>query len=429
MNQTSYSPTCEIVTIGSELLLGQIMDTNTTYLAQELGRIGVTIRFRTAVGDELEEIIRVMRYAVGRCDMVIATGGLGPTVDDLTREAVARMAEVDLEFRQDLMDQIDHIFRRAGYQMSENNRRQAFVPAGSQAIPNPVGTAPGFIAEIDGNPLVCLPGVPSELKYLLAREVLPWVQQRYNLADHRITYRVLKVVGTGESAVDRQIGDLMGSGKNPEIGLLSSPGEIRVRITATATGEREAQAMISPIEEEIRSRLGGKIYGADDDTLEGVVDSLLLQKGLTLAILETFSAGLAALKLHRLSSSRLLHSHVITDKERLIQWLGGGGKMPLGKGKMPLGKGKMPLESNAAHALALKIRKMGEADMGLAILGFPEKNETGDAQKGYAAAVGDENEKDFSWKMGGDFHTLQDRGAVIGLNTLRLALLEKAGKS
>ncbi len=413
MNQTSYSPTCEIVTIGSELLLGQIMDTNTTYLAQELGRIGVTIRFRTAVGDELEEIIRVMRCAVGRCDMVIATGGLGPTLDDLTREAVAQMAEVDLEFRQDLMDQIEHIFRRAGYQMSENNRRQAFVPAGSQAIPNPVGTAPGFIAEVDGNPIACLPGVPRELKYLLAREVLPWVQQRYNLADHRITYRVLKVVGTGESAVDRQIGDLMGSGKNPEIGLLSSPGEIRVRITATATGEREAQDMISPIEEEIRSRLGEKIYGVDDDTLEGVVDSLLVQKGLTLAVLETFSAGLAALKLHRLPSSRLLHSHVIPDKERLIQWLDGGGKMPL--------------ESKVAHALALKIRKMGEADMGLAILGFPEKNEKGDAQKGYAAAAGDENEKDFSWQMGGDFHTLQERGAVIGLNTLRLALLEKAG--
>ena len=413
MNQTSYSPTCEIVTIGSELLSGQIMDTNTTYLAQELGRIGVTIRFRTAVGDELEEIIRVIRGAVGRCDMVIATGGLGPTMDDLTREAVARLAEVDLEFRQDLMDQIDHIFRRAGYQMSENNRRQAFVPAGSQAITNPVGTAPGFIAKIDGKPLVCLPGVPRELKYLLAREVLPWVQQRYNLADHRITYRVLKVVGTGESAVDRQIGDLMGSGKNPEIGLLSSPGEIRVRITATATGERKAQDIIGPIEDEIRSRLGGKIYGADDDTLEGVVDSLLLQKGLTLAILETFSAGLAALKLHRLPSSQLRHSLVIPHKERLMGWLSGGGKMPL--------------EIKVAHALALKIRKIGEADMGLAILGFPEKIETGDAQKGYAAAVGDENEKDFSWKMGGDFHTLQDRAAVVGLNTLRLALLEKAG--
>ena len=171
--QLSILPTCEIITIGSELLLGQILDTNTTYLAQELGKIGVTIRFRTAVGDELEEIVEVLKCAVERCDMVIATGGLGPTLDDITREAVARMAGVELEFRQDLMDQIEQIFRRAGYQMPDNNRRQAFVPTGSQAISNPVGTAPGFIMEVNERPIICLPGVPRELKYLMNQEILP----------------------------------------------------------------------------------------------------------------------------------------------------------------------------------------------------------------------------------------------------------------
>jgi len=408
MTTTSDSPTCEIITIGTELLLGQIMDTNTSYLAQELGRIGVTIRFRTAVGDRLEEIIRVVQNAVERCDMVMATGGLGPTLDDLTREAVARVAGVDLEFKQDLMDQIEEYFRRAGYQMPENNRRQAYVPAASQVIFNPVGTAPGFIIEVDGKPIICLPGVPGELKYLWGREVSPWLQKRFSLADQRVTYRVLKVVGIGESGVDRLIGDLMGVGKNPEVGLLAFPGEIKIRITATARGDREAQDLIRPVEEEIRSRLGKKIFGSDEDTLEGVIDALLIQKGLTLAILETFSAGLAAQRLYQIPSSRLLDSHVIPDRKRLFQLLG---------------KGNGLLDIQAASTLAQRIREMGKAAVGLSIVGFPEKKEESYAMNGFAAATGNEIEKHFSWQMGGHLRILQERGAVIGLNTLRLALL------
>jgi nicotinamide-nucleotide amidase len=408
MTTTSDSPTCEIITIGTELLLGQIMDTNTSYLAQELGRIGVTIRFRTAVGDRLEEIIRVVQNAVERCDMVMATGGLGPTLDDLTREAVARVAGVDLEFKQDLMDQIEEYFRRAGYQMPENNRRQAYVPAASQVILNPVGTAPGFIIEVDGKPIICLPGVPTELKYLWGREVSPWLQKRFSLVDQRVTYRVLKVVGIGESGVDRLIGDLMGVGKNPEVGLLASPGEIKIRITATSRGDREAQDLIRPVEEEIGSRLGKKIFGSDEDTLEGVIDALLIQKGLTLAILETCSAGLAAQRLYQIPSSRLLDSRVIPDRKRLFQLLG---------------KGNGLLDIQAASTLAQRVREMGKADVGLSIVGFPEKKEESYTMNGFAAATGNEIEKHFSWQMGGHLRILQERGAVIGLNTLRLALL------
>lgn len=141
------SPACEIVTIGTELLIGQILDTNTTYLAQELTKIGMPVRYRTAAGDRLGDMERVIREAANRCDVVITTGGLGPTEDDLTRQAVADVAGVPLEFRQDLMGQIEDVFRRSGYKMPENNRRQAFVPAGSEPIPNPVGTAPCFNSE------------------------------------------------------------------------------------------------------------------------------------------------------------------------------------------------------------------------------------------------------------------------------------------
>lgn len=408
----SEAPSCEVITVGTELLLGQILDTNTTYLAQELGRIGVSVRFRTAVGDLLNEMTRVIRSATDRCDMVIMTGGLGPTLDDLTREAVADVAGVDLEFRQDLMDQIDEIFRRAGYRMSENNRRQAYVPAGSQAIPNPVGTAPGFIGEVKGRPVICLPGVPRELKYLLNQVVIPWVRERFGLVDQRLTYRVLKTVGIGESKVDRLIGDLIRPGENPEVGLLASQGEIKIRIAAWATGEKEANALISPIAKEVKSRLGKKIYGEDENTLEGVVDFLLAKSDLTLAIMETFSAGVAAQRLHSLPSAHLVCSMVIPDKGRLLRWFG---------------KADILLENGPALPLARKVRETERVGAGLAILGFPKQAGEGYFLKGDAAVSGDGIEKTFSWEMGGDLLSLQERGAVIGLNTLRLALLEAAG--
>jgi len=407
------SPTCEIITIGSELLLGQIMDTNTTYLAEQMGGTGVTVRFRTSVGDRPEEITQVIRLAVQRCDMVITTGGLGPTLDDLTREAVARVAGVELEFNQHLMDQIEEIFRRAGYQMPENNRRQAFVPAGSDAIPNPVGTAPGFIKEVEGNAVICLPGVPRELKYLLTREVIPWIKRKFDLADHMITYKVLKVVGVGESRVDRLIGELIRPGENPEVGLLASQGEIKIRIAASGDTASEAEALIEPVEKEIRARLGEKVIGEDDETLEGVIDLLLARRGLTLALLETFSGGLAAQRLHQLPSAWLVESHVIPGKEGMLKRFGQMGQA---------------VNSREGMAIAQNVRGMGRAGVGLAILGFADKKGEDYFINCCAAAAGKDIEKIFSWSMGGDLFTLQQRGAVTGLNTLRLALLESVSR-
>ncbi len=409
MNTSNESPTCEIITIGSELLLGQIEDTNTAYLARELGREGVTIRFRTAAGDRLDEIEQVLRSAIDRCDMVITTGGLGPTLDDLTREAVSRSAGVELEFRQDLMDGIEEIFRLAGYRMPKNNRRQAFVPAGGYAIPNPVGTAPAFIKEVKGTPVICLPGVPRELKFLLGKEVIPWVRQKFNLDEHTVTYRVLKTVGIGESKVDSLIGDLIRPGQNPEIGLLAAMGEIKIRIAAKAKSEQEAHRLISPVVEEVCSRLGKNIYGRDDETLEGVIDSILTENGLNLGILETFSGGLAAQRFYRLPSSRLIESHVIRDEKQLTRYLG---------------QDNGPSEQETAAGLARKAGELANASVGLAITGFLKQGKKGAYTiKGNAAVAGEGIEKSFSWDMGGDLITLQQRGAVIGLNTLRLALL------
>ena len=408
MNATPDTPSCEIVTIGSELLLCQIMDTNTAYLARELARIGVTTRFRTSVGDNLDEIVHVILAAVERCDMVITTGGLGPTLDDLTREAVAMATGVELELKPDLMEQIEAYFAHIGYRMPENNRRQAYVPAGSKVIPNPVGTAPCFVAEANAKPIVCLPGVPRELSYLWDREIAPWIRERFRLSDQLVTYRVLKVVGLSESRVDGMIGDLMGVGKNPELGLLASFGEIKIRMTATARGDTNAEGLIRPLEEEIRSRLGNKIFGTEDETLENVVDGLLLKRGLTLSILETFTAGTAAQRFYRIPSTQLLDSRVIPDRERLQGLLGDPA-------------GSVAIET--ATTLAHNLREMARVDVALSILGFPESNEPSTGMRAVAAAVGDGFTKKFSWQMGGGIRAFQERGTVIGLNTLRLALL------
>ncbi|MFH1480824.1 MAG: CinA family nicotinamide mononucleotide deamidase-related protein, partial [Pseudomonadota bacterium] len=371
MNGFSGTPACEIITIGSEILLGQIIDTNTSYIAQELNRIGIMIRFQTAVGDCLEEIIGVIEKAVDRCDMVLTTGGLGPTMDDLTREAVAQMAGVDLDFRQELMEQIEELFHRAGYQMPENNQRQAYVPKGSHAISNPVGSAPGFILESKGKPIICLPGVPRELEFLLGQEIIPWLRKRFHLAAHTLTYRVLKTAGIGESKVDSLIGDLMGSDKNPEVGLLASAGEIKIRIAAKAEDPSGAEALIRAVEEEILSRLGDKVYGVDDATLEGVVNSILLKRGLTLAVFETFTGGLVAHRLHGLPSPQLLECLVIPGKEHLNKWLGARND---------------PVEAETSATMAAeKIRESSDSDTGLAILGFIEKQEKGYNLKGSVA--------------------------------------------
>jgi len=410
MDSHASAPTCEILTIGTELLLGQIQDTNTVYLTQEMSGLGTAVHFRTSVGDRLSEMEEAIRSAVGRCDLVITTGGLGPTLDDLTREAVARVAGAGLEYRQDLMDQIEAMFRRYGYVMPENNRRQAYIPAGCHAVYNPVGTAPAFITEILGRPVICLPGVPRELRYLMIHEILPWLRHRFGITDHRVSYQVLKVVGLGESGVDRLIQDLIRPGENPEVGLLASEGEIKIRIAAVAEGDEGAAAVIDPVAAEIRCRLGSKIFGEGDDTLEGVINGLLARRNLTLALLETFTGGLAAQRLFYVDESRLVQSTVIPS---------------LGHAAAYLGREEVSSDPESALAAALRLKERAQSDVGLAVIGAAEPGD--DHQpvvKGCAAVAGEGINKTFSWEMGGDPAVLRARGAVIGLNTLRLALLQ-----
>lgn len=406
------NPTCEIVTIGSELLIGQITDTNSAMLGQQLTDIGVRVRFRTAAADRMADMKQVIREAADRCDLVITTGGLGPTEDDLTRQAIADVAGVGLEFRDELMAEIEEIFRRSGYTMPENNRKQAFVPAGSEVISNPVGTAPAFITLVENRPVIALPGVPRELRYLMEKKVLPWIRERFGLADRVILWRSLKVAGLGESGVDKLMGDLMVEGANPEVGLLASPGEITIRLAARGDNRESAQDLIRPVEEEIRKRLGEKIYGKDADTLEGVVARLLAERNMTLGLLETFTGGVAAQRLHRVRSGHVLESLVIPSRDRLDRWLAGPGGNEAPEG---------------AIRTARRMRDEFDTDLGCACLGFPVPRDAGYDVECEAAVVGEGLDKTFTWHMGGDLSMLQQRGSVIALNTLRLALLNQGG--
>lgn len=409
MNLSILTPSCEILTVGTELLLGRVLDTNSSDLARALGLIGIRVRFRTAVGDRMRDMEEAVLHALTRCDLVILTGGLGPTEDDLTREAVARVSGVDLEFRQELMDRIEAVFQKIGYRMPENNRKQAYIPAGSLAVPNPVGTAPGFIAEIDGKPVVCLPGVPHELKYLMETRISPWLKKRFSLDQSRVYTRVLRVVGMGESKVDRLVGDLMKEGRNPEVALLASEGEIQVQITAQGSRPSELKESVEILEREIRSRLGRKIYGADDETLEGVVGGLLKDQGVSLALVDTFTSGRLAARLHDLEGSPVLSSIVLPNREAVAVWLGC----------------EPPLElEDTARLLARNARQRAGAEVGLAVAGFhgPEKEQGG--MIGVVAIEGAVGTRTFSWQAGGPLAMMRRRGAAIGLNTLRISLLE-----
>lgn len=286
----------EIMMIGTELLLGQIQDTNATYMAQRLAENGIDLYQKTTVGDNQARIVAALTAALDRSDVVICSGGLGPTEDDITRECVAEALDRPLEYHEDLYETIFARFAHLRLSITENNRKQAMLPRGAQAIPNPNGTAPGVLVEDDRGVILCLPGVPWELKAMFEHDVLPYLRQRYGLSGV-LHYRVLKVCGLGESRVDALIGDLITSLDNPTIGLLASPDSVRIRIAAKAQSVAAAEALIDPVDAELRNRLPGLIMGRDADTLEGVVDRLLRERGWTLAVAETQSGGMLCQRL------------------------------------------------------------------------------------------------------------------------------------
>ena len=285
-------PSAEIITIGTEILLGEIVDTNTRYIARTLRGMGVNIYRTMTIGDNVERISEAINHSMQRAEIVITTGGLGPTIDDPTREAVAKAAGLELEFREDLWAQVVAIISRYGRKPSENQKRQAYIPNGAIAVPNPVGTAPCFIVETERNAVVSLPGVPNEMEHILHESIIPYLQKRFDL-NEIIKIRVLHCAGLGEGVIDEKIADLE-TLSNPTVGLAAHTGVVDIRIAAKAVSEAAADRMIAEIEQKVRERLGEVVFGADEDSLEETALRAVAKRGWSLVAVESgLDGGLA----------------------------------------------------------------------------------------------------------------------------------------
>ncbi len=380
-----------VLTIGDELLIGQVRDTNAAWLGEQLTLTGVVVRRMGTVGDDEQALQSELRRSLSESDLVVATGGLGPTRDDKTRRAVADLFGAELVLREDILDEIRARFARRGRAMPESNRSQAMVPEGFEALPNRAGTAPGLWREIRrgeaaGSMLALLPGVPHEMQRLFTEEVLPRVRRRGGL--QVIAHRTLRTAGIGESALQEAAGDLSGMlSETRRLAWLPGPGGVRLRITAFGERRNEAEGRVAELEARLRERIGHYIYGTNDETLEEVVGQMLREGGLTVAVAESCTGGYVA--------------HTLTNVPGSSDWMAGGVVAYANRAKVDaLGVSQEALRrhgavsENVAAQMADGVRRRLGADVGLSTTGVagpsggtPEKP-VGTVWIGYADAAG-----------------------------------------
>lgn len=412
-------PNAEIVAIGSELLLGQIVDTNSAWMAQRLTALGINLFYKTVVGDNSGRMKEVITRALERSDILITSGGLGPTKDDLTREVVADVTGRALVLDPHLLEQIEQRFRRRGLIMTPNNERQAYIPEGAVPVENPNGTAPAFIVEDPRGVIFVLPGVPFELKWLFEHETEPYLRKKFQLAEI-ITYRVLKVAGLGESTVDDRIGHLIEKLSNPTVGVLAHPGQVDVRIAAKAANLAEAMRLIAPVEAEVRELLGRHIFAADNETIEDVVGRLLRERNQTVAVFEDLSGGLLAGRLQQASSEHFVEGFI--------------GKS-LGAVRRLLAFSRQPRRlddlfrdpARLTDELAWAVRQQSGSDLGLALHAIPDpEDRTVNLARGqtFVAVTDGKGFRNHRYNVAGKSEQDRARMTLNAIELLRLALLE-----
>ena len=412
-------PNAEIVAIGSELLLGQIVDTNSAWMAQRLSDLGIDLFFKTIVGDNPGRMKDVIGRALDRADLVITSGGLGPTRDDLTREIVAEVCGRKLVRDPALLEQIDRRFRRRNMIMTPNNERQADIPEGAIPVENPNGTAPSFIVEHEKGVVYALPGVPHEMKWLFENEVVPYARRKYDLSE-TLTYRVLKVTDMGESSVDDKIGRLIAESSNPTVGVLAHPGQVDVRIAAKASSREEAMKLIAPVEAEVRGLLGIHVFAVDHETMEDAVGRLLREKDRTVAVFEDMTAGLVAERLQRASRDYFLEGRVAPG-ERAVRRL--------------LARSRRPEQADAlldrpeqlAEELARTVRQEAGSDLGLALHAVEAPGDTAvNLARGqtYISVTDGTRSQTRHYNLGGRGGPDRTRMSLNAISLIRTVLLE-----
>ena len=347
----------EILSIGTELLMGELVDTNSSYLASELAKLGIEVRWVTKVGDDPDRLHEAIERAFRRSDVTLTSGGLGPTSDDLTRETIARVCGETMTVQDDLLEHLRGLFANRGFPMPETNVKQATLIPSAEAISNPMGTAPGWWVERDGSVIVAMPGPPREIQRMWANEVAPRLKERNT--GIAIATRNLKTFGISEGGLDEILSPLFKS-ENPLLGIYSKQDGIHLRAIATAATDAEAAALIAPMEAEIRCIIGDDaIWGYDDETPESKTIALLKSEGLTLGVIEGFTGGLLCNNLTEVEGSdATLNGGVVAGNTDALARLGASAEI--------IGK-HGAASAEAAQDMASAAREMFGADVGIGV--------------------------------------------------------------
>jgi nicotinamide-nucleotide amidase len=412
----------EIIAVGDEITSGQLLDTNSQWLSQRLEELGVRVVYHTTVGDELHPIARAFRQALERADVVVATGGLGPTADDLTRQAIAEATGRELLVSRDALEQIRRLFARRKRAMSPQNEQQALFPQGSQAIPNPNGTAPGIALEVPREGAgsawaFALPGVPAEMHEMWHGTVAGRLREA-GAGQRVVRRRVIKCFGEGESAIEAMLPDLIRRGRTPRVGINASQTTIVLRITAEGRSQKECDAATEPVVATIRDCLGMLVFGEDDDELQHAVVRLLRRHNKTLATAEWGTAGLVAGWLGDVPEATgcYLGGLVVANEATLERLL----DVPA-----DLLARHSATSAEVVRAMAASCRRRFGADYGLAVGRFPEFDPRRAEPKPMFVGLADgDGVQATCFPYAGHPATLKVFSAKRALNVARLALLQ-----
>lgn len=408
----------EVISVGTELLLGQIVDTDAAYLSKLLPQFGIDLHYRVTVGDNEARLADALKTALARADIVFTIGGLGPTRDDLTKETVAEVLGDEMVLHEESAELLRSFFAARGVQMPESNLKQAMVPKRGKVLANPLGTAPGAAFETDDKVVIVLPGPPREFNEMVDSQVLPYLREMVGEGAAVIRSRVLRIAGMGESSVAEMVADLL-EGSNPTVAPLAHPGEVHLRITAKANRVDEAETLIDEMDRKLTAILGKSVFGRDGESLERVLVQTLIDRGLTLAVAESCTGGLIANRITDISGSSA------TFLVGFVTYSNQAKKELLGVDEQLLNK-YGAVSEQTARAMAEGARRVSGADVAISVTGIAGPT-GGTAEKPvglvYMALSSADGTIASEHRLSGSRLDIKQRASQTALNMLRMHLL------